>query len=191
MIFNGKYRITSEKRHAKVLILKKEQTFLCFFFKNLKYGLCCFISHKTSIVFVCYKKRKNQLQTMNILRSKRNLYSIEAIKAFASNDEETTREILISFIESTVQNVQTFRQHLQNEDFKSLSGQAHKMLPMFRQLHVEEVVKYLVLLEQNSFEKKDKEKWVETGKTILENTGILIKKIMEDHQLSLPDKLIL
>lgn len=36
MVFSGKYGITSEKRHAKVLILRKEQTFSCFFFKKLR-----------------------------------------------------------------------------------------------------------------------------------------------------------
>lgn len=39
MIFRGKNELTPEKRHAKVLIFKKEQTFSFFFFKNLKYGL--------------------------------------------------------------------------------------------------------------------------------------------------------
>jgi hypothetical protein len=37
MVFRGKNEITPEKRHAKVLIFKKEQTFSFFFFKNLKY----------------------------------------------------------------------------------------------------------------------------------------------------------
>jgi len=36
MVFNGKNGFTSEKRHAKVLILKKGQTFSIFFFKKLR-----------------------------------------------------------------------------------------------------------------------------------------------------------
>jgi hypothetical protein len=36
MVFSCKYEITPEKRHAKVLIFKKEQIFLYFFFKKLR-----------------------------------------------------------------------------------------------------------------------------------------------------------
>jgi signal transduction histidine kinase len=42
MVFSGKNASTSEKRHAKVLIFKKEQTFSYFFFKKLKLGLLKF-----------------------------------------------------------------------------------------------------------------------------------------------------
>ncbi len=36
MVFSSKNELTLEKRHAKVLIFKKEQTFSFFFFKNLR-----------------------------------------------------------------------------------------------------------------------------------------------------------
>lgn len=36
MVFSGKNELTPEKRHAKVLIFRKEQTFSYFFFKNLR-----------------------------------------------------------------------------------------------------------------------------------------------------------
>lgn len=53
MIFSGKNELTPEKRHAKVLISKKEQTFSCFFFKNLKFGLDdIFTRQTTSPLFI-------------------------------------------------------------------------------------------------------------------------------------------
>ena len=53
MVFSGKNDITLEKRHAKVLIFKKEQIFSCFFFKNLKYGVFVFFFIKLlSLSFV-------------------------------------------------------------------------------------------------------------------------------------------
>jgi hypothetical protein len=87
--------------------------------------------------------------------------------------------------------VELFRQHLRNEDFKSLSLLAHKMLPLFKQLGVSSVIAPLSFLEQTKFDKKKKMNWMEAGKTVLKNTDILLKKISEDHQLPLSDKSIL
>lgn len=118
-------------------------------------------------------------------------YSLETIKAFASDDPETMRDILVSFIETTAQNVELFRMHLRNQDIKALSQLAHKMLPLYRQLKVDKVVKPLVRLEQHPFDEEHKSEWQQTGEAALKNVITLLEKISNDHQLPLPDALIL
>jgi len=125
------------------------------------------------------------------IKNSGEFYSIDALKAFTSDDPEAIRDILVSFTESTIQNVELFKQHIHNEDFKSLSLLAHKMLPLFKQLGVSAVIAPLSLLEQKKIDKKDKKNWVETGHTVLKNINILLKKISKDHQLPLSDKSIL
>ena len=68
MVFSGKNAPTSEKRHAKVLIFKKEQIFSYFFFKDLKYGLFIFIPYKkTSLLFNRFIKRKINFKNGRVL----------------------------------------------------------------------------------------------------------------------------
>ena len=117
-------------------------------------------------------------------------YTLEGIKAFAAGDPETMRHILASFIDTTAENVRLFREYLEKEDIDALSGLAHKMLPLFRQLGVEAVVSPLAALEQNDFG-DDKVKWMALGKTALENVIQLVKELCKDHQFALPDGLIL
>jgi len=117
-------------------------------------------------------------------------YTLEGIKAFAAGDEEAMRNILASFIETTAENIQLFKAYLDKEDIDALSGLAHKMLPLFRQLEVEAVVSPLAALEQNAFD-DDKDRWMELGERALENVLRLVKKICQEHQFSLPDGLIL
>lgn len=118
-------------------------------------------------------------------------YNIDAIKAFASDDPETTRDILASFIESTAQNIQLFRQHLHNSDFESLTELAHKMLPMFRQLEAKKVIRPLEKLERNDYGKERKEEWLATGELALSMVEPIMKKIGKDHHISLPGTFIL
>lgn len=144
--------------------------------------------HQVSQVLNGKKDGPRPAQT---IKESGEFYSIDALKAFTSDDPEAIRDILVSFTESTIQNVELFKQHLNNEDFKSLSLLAHKMLPLFKQLGVSSVIAPLSFLEQTKFDKKEKKNWVEAGKTVLKNTDILLKKISEDHQFSLSDKSIL
>jgi len=142
-------------------------------------------------VSIVLNGKENQLQQIKTETISGEFYTIDALKAFASDDPETTRDILISFVASTEQNVSLFKQHLRNEDFEALSLLAHKMLPLFKQLGAKSVSLPLTLLEQKKFELKDNKNWVETGETVLKNVAKLLGKIKEDHQLPLSDKSIL
>ncbi|MFW6372037.1 MAG: response regulator, partial [Bacteroidota bacterium] len=118
-----------------------------------------------------------------------NSYSIQGIMAFAGGEMETTREILTSFAQSTNENLQQFRLHLQMKDYDSIRKLAHKMLPMFRQLQATGVIEPLRRLEQDYYSSADNEWLLECNKLLI-RIDKLMEQIIEDHQLPFSGKLI-
>ncbi len=118
-----------------------------------------------------------------------NAYNIEGIKAFAGGEMDTTREILVSFAQSTQQNLQQFRLHRQKEDYDEIKKLAHKMLPMFRQLEAIEIIEPLRKLEQDYYNRHEN-KWLQECDWLLVNIDKLMEQIIEDHQLPFSGKLI-
>ena len=80
-------------------------------------------------------------------------YSITQIESFANDDPESMRKILLSFVQSSRQNLLNFKQYLQQEDYQSLSEIAHKMRPMFRQLEADSIAQILEKLELKNMSK--------------------------------------
>ncbi len=118
-----------------------------------------------------------------------NRYSIQGIMAFAGGEMETTREILTSFAQSTYENLQQFRFHLQTRDYEAIKKLAHKMLPMFRQLQATGVIEPLRRLEQDYYSSADRE-WMQECNQLLVRIDKLMEQIIEDHQLPFSGKLI-
>ena len=116
-------------------------------------------------------------------------YSIEGIKAFAEGEEDTLKEILTSFAQSTSENLQVLRTHLQQNNFEEIKKLAHKMLPMFRQLEANEIIGQLQMLEQTSYIGKEV-LWQETCHRLLLEIKFLMEKIIKEHQLPFSGKVI-
>lgn len=137
-----------------------------------------------------YKKSKNSEQQPDTVRNSNNsYYSIEGIKAFAEGEEETIREILISFAQSTYENLQSFKKHVQQHNFEEIKNIAHKMLPMFRQLDANEITNQLQLLEQTSYKGKE-EQWIKTCSILIIEIEQLMDIIIEENQLPFSGKVI-
>ena len=72
---------------------------------------------------------------------------IEALTAFARDDEEAARRILRSFVEENETNVKNLRQAVDRNDAAAVGALAHKMLPIFTMLGEMSLVKSLRKLE--------------------------------------------
>ena len=107
-------------------------------------------------------------------------YTLEKIRAFADHDEESMRLILLSFVQSTQQNIKRFKQHLQQHDEQSLADLAHKMLPMFKQLEAHTVIEPLTKLEEQQVAHSDSKAICQT---IISQVEILVNTIIEEHSL--------
>lgn len=65
------------------------------------------------------------------------------------NDNEAIKQILDTFFTSVRTDVDQLQNALKDNNIEQIKQTAHKMLPMFRQLQIIEIVEKLVLLEQN------------------------------------------
>lgn len=75
-------------------------------------------------------------------------YDLTSIKVFADHDPQTIKEIIRSFTADCETNFILLHQLFEEKDFTQISRLAHKMLPMFRQFAIKEVIPLLAFLEQ-------------------------------------------
>ncbi|RTY76493.1 hybrid sensor histidine kinase/response regulator [Flavobacterium sp. LS1R10] len=87
-----------------------------------------------------------------ILKSKQTKgerpYSLKVLNAFLSNDIVALKEVLLSFIKSTAENLENLDRSVSNIDFMEIKNTAHKMGPMFKQISASEISVILDVLEQ-------------------------------------------
>ena len=90
---------------------------------------------------------QRQQQENAVSTSEEKGYSLTEIKNFAGDDDDALGAILGAFIESTGSGMQTLELAFQKGDKEKVSAIAHKMLPMFRQLQADHLVRLLQRLE--------------------------------------------
>jgi len=66
------------------------------------------------------------------------------------NDKDAINLILNSFFESSANDVSALNNAYTSNDLQAIKQTAHKMLPMFRQLKINEIVDHLIVLEQKT-----------------------------------------
>jgi hypothetical protein len=111
-------------------------------------------------------------------------YNLDQIRRFAIDDPESLQRILRLFAESSYENLHLFQQYIGNMDRNSLAELSHKMLAMFRQLEVEEVVKSLILIETNAEEELNDEQWVELANQTYWKITRFIEVFCEEQGIS-------
>ncbi|MDR1180837.1 MAG: response regulator [Bacteroidales bacterium] len=70
-------------------------------------------------------------------------YNLVSLHEMFDKDKQAINNILTTFIESTVTNIQLLQKSLQDKDIAATQYLCHKMLPMFAQLQADEAVKIL------------------------------------------------
>lgn len=80
-------------------------------------------------------------------KDKSKVYSLDTIYSFLGQNEDAIHEVLDTFLRDTSTNMELLRETVGANDFDQINHLAHRMLPMFRQLQVKEVVPTLEELE--------------------------------------------
>ena len=75
-------------------------------------------------------------------------YTLKNIAQFTDGDPESLKRIMKSFVDSTAGNVGLLRDGLRDRRWDTISGVAHKMLPLFRQLEAVDIIPLLEKMEQ-------------------------------------------
>jgi signal transduction histidine kinase/CheY-like chemotaxis protein len=112
-------------------------------------------------------------------------YNLKQIAAFAEGDLESLSQILISFIKTGKQNAKHFRQYLEDENDIAISELSHKMLSLFRQLEVKDIVDLLSQLEHKDFAREHNKQFYLVGKLAIEMIDAILGKIQKDENISI------
>jgi signal transduction histidine kinase/CheY-like chemotaxis protein/CHASE3 domain sensor protein len=124
--------------------------------------------------------KSDRLETKATIK---NEYSLDQILAFAGGDPENLRQILVSLIVNGNSNLKLFRQYIDDENRSSIAEMAHKMLPLFRQLDVPNIVALLIQLERNDLSKLRKKQYFLIGKLVSEKIETVFQTIKEQENI--------
>lgn len=92
------------------------------------------------------------------------------------NEKEAVKLIVESFFTSSKTDIEVLNNAFTNNDIETVKQTAHKMLPMFRQLKINEIVDKLILLEQKTTD-LSAEEMQNTITAITDKTPLIIKEI--------------
>lgn len=119
------------------------------------------------------------------LRQTEKSYNLDSIRMFADNDEAVVAQIAEAFLADCQTNFALLRQHVENNDWEKISKLAHKMIPMFKQFDIKEIIPLLVFLERMEIETVDKRKITDTVNAILKK-GYDVANLLQE-ELHLPE----
>lgn len=123
-------------------------------------------------------KVKETVSTQNSSTIKLNHddFNLTDLFNLLENDKEAAKLILESFFTSSKADIEVLNNAFTNNDIEKVKQTAHKMLPMFRQLKINEIVEKLILLEQKTTE-LSAEEMKNTIAEITKKTPLIIKEI--------------
>lgn len=123
-------------------------------------------------------KVKETVSTQNSSTIKLNYddFNLTDLFNLLENDKEAAKLILESFFASSKADIEVLNNAFTNNDIEKVKQTAHKMLPMFRQLKINEIVEKLILLEQKTTE-LSAEEMKNTIAEITKKTPLIIKEI--------------
>ncbi|WP_264535344.1 hybrid sensor histidine kinase/response regulator [Flavobacterium sp. N1736] len=94
-----------------------------------------------------------------------DFYSLETLKEFLGNDNEALNDVIVSFIESTNENLLLLDKAISNQNVTEINTIAHRIAPMFRQIQANEIGNMLKNMERKDLENEDLESIFEDLKT--------------------------
>lgn len=109
-----------------------------------------------------------------------SLYNLDKLREFIGTNTEAITNVLVIFVESTQENILDLKYAAEDLDHDALGNIAHKMIPMFKQLEIKDVVPLLEQLEDHSIVFQDAPeaiKYVEDIEVIIEKVISTIKNI--------------
>jgi len=86
--------------------------------------------------------------TENANKNDSQLYSLETLKDFLGQDESALKEVLKSFVETTIENLEFLKVAVQEENHDEIKSIAHRIAPMFKQIQANEIGELLIDLEK-------------------------------------------
>ncbi len=124
--------------------------------------------HQTSETIPSYKEEKN--------------YTLKNIRQFTDNDPQALKTIIQSFIRETTEHINKLEKHQATEQWEEISKLAHKMLPLFRQLEIKNIIENLECLEHPDKAGIDQNKINQLTTLVIKQITTLTEDIKKNEQ---------
>jgi len=114
------------------------------------------------------------------------LYNLDIIHSFLGNNEDAIQDVLRTFLSDTETNMKLLDETVTANDYQQVNQVAHRMLPMFRQLKVENCVTILEKMEVGTPENLSPDLLLNSFKALKHHVKELIVEL-EDRLSTSPD----
>jgi len=114
------------------------------------------------------------------------LYNLDIIHSFLGNNEDAIQDVLRTFLSDTETNMKLLDETVTANDYQQVNQVAHRMLPMFRQLKVENCVTILEKMEVGTPENLSPDLLLNSFKALKHHVKELIVEL-EDRLATSPD----
>ncbi|MFB9077652.1 ATP-binding protein [Flavobacterium procerum] len=104
-------------------------------------------------------------------------YTLETLKDFLGQDENALKEVIRSFIESSVENLELLETAIKEKNTEEIKSIAHRIAPMFKQIQANEIGEILKHIEKDEF-KTDVFK--NSYKDLITKTAVLFESLKQE-----------
>ncbi|MDQ8010881.1 MAG: ATP-binding protein [Flavobacterium nitrogenifigens] len=115
--------------------------------------------------------------TETVSKGNPQLYSLETLKDFLGQDESALKEVLKSFIDTTIENIEVLKTAVKEQNHDEIKSIAHRIAPMFKQIQSNEIGELLKDLEKEDLNTIDLKA---TFSDLEEKIKILFKKLKQE-----------
>ena len=115
--------------------------------------------------------------TENANENASQIYSLETLKDFLGQDESALKEVLKSFIETSIENLGFLKAAVQEKNHEEIKSIAHRIAPMFKQIQANEIGEILKNLEKEDLNTIDIKA---TYADLSEKVEILFKELKQE-----------
>jgi len=105
------------------------------------------------------------------------IYSLDTLRDFLGFDEDALKEVIRSFIESSIENLELLEQAITDKNVEEIKSIAHRIAPMFKQIQANEIGEILKKIEKDLYPISDLKNVYED---LITKTAVLFESLKEE-----------
>lgn len=105
------------------------------------------------------------------------LYSLDTLKDFLGHDESALKEVIKSFIESSIDNLELLETAINEKNIEEIKSIAHRIAPMFKQIEAREIGDTLKKIEKDEYKISELKN---VYKDLITKTAVLFESLKQE-----------
>ncbi|MFD1601247.1 ATP-binding protein [Flavobacterium artemisiae] len=105
------------------------------------------------------------------------LYSLDTLKDFLGQDESALKEVIKSFIESSIDNLELLETAINDKNVEEIKSIAHRIAPMFKQIEAREIGDTLKKIEKDEYKMSELRN---VYKDLITKTAVLFESLKQE-----------